>query len=202
MAIKNIIVDLGGVLLKGKPSSVLEKITDYSGDYHKLLLFFEHWENIDLGVQTLEEQYEKCNYPSDLSALYKNSLLHYYQFREINHDVMFLLHQLREQDYHLFILSDIGFEASSYYKKQDYFQIFDQWILSCDYNAMKKDGKLFDVLCEKYQLNPKECYFIDDQFENIQIGKKYGFVSFLFHEEEDILTLYYDMKKNQILIDE
>ena len=46
---KNIIFDLGGVILKGASFSVLDGIDIDSGIYTELRKFFDNWDDLDLG---------------------------------------------------------------------------------------------------------------------------------------------------------
>lgn len=184
--IRNVIFDLGGVILKEKPVSVLKKMTNDSKDSDIIINFFKNWSQLDLGKQTLEEKYNQCNFSEIIDKKYKESLLHFYKYREINVELLEMIKGLKEQQYHLYILSDNIKEANEYYKSHKLLQIFDGWIVSCDYGAIKEDGKLFEILMNKYLLNSNECYFVDDSEVNIKMAERYGIKGHLFKGNEDI----------------
>ena len=91
-------------------------------------------------------------------------------------------------------------ECFKYYKRNKLFKNIDGWILSCDYNTLKKYRILFDILINKFSLNPYECYFIDDKMSNIVEAAKHGIKGYIFSEKNDISQLYNDMRNNKINI--
>ena len=68
--------------------------------------------------------------------------------------------------------------------------------MSCDYHSLKRDGLLFDILLDKYNLDPSECYFIDDRIVNVNEAKKHNIKGFVFDNDVDLL--YEDMRNNGI----
>ena len=195
---KNIIFDLGGVILKGTPLSILNKLNINSNDYEELKRFFYDWKKLDLGIESLENKFNSCNYSNYIIVNYKNILINYYKLRDINYELIELIKILKNNNYKVYILSDNNKESDSYYRKLELFNNIDGWILSCNYQKLKKDGLLFEILLNKYNLNPSECYFIDNTKENILIAYKYGIKGYLFNENDDINNLYNDMYNNEI----
>lgn len=194
---KNIIFDLGGVLLKGTPSSFLKKELLNNKEYNMLLSFFDNWENLDLGNESLEDKFLKCK----IDNKYKNILLNYYEKRDINMDLINLSKKLKSNGYKLYILSDNNKESSEYYKSNKLFDSFDGWVISCDYKTVKKDGRLFEIMLEKYNLKPNECFFIDDNTVNVEVAKRYGIKGFVYNENDDITKLYECMIDNEIKLE-
>ena len=198
---KNIIFDLGGVLLRGEPSSILEKLDLSENDYQELIKFFQDWEKIDLGEETLEHKFFTCHYHKKIENKYKEVLINYYELRDINQDLIEIIKVLKKNHNNVYILSDNNKETYEYYKKHPDFKQIDGWVISCNYHSMKKDEKLFEYLLKEYQLNAKECYFIDNNKDNIKIAKKYGIQGYVFNEKEDLSHLKKDMKEHNISLD-
>ena len=190
---KNIIFDLGGVILKDKPISVLNNIDIDNDVYNELKLFFDNWDDLDLGEKSLLEKYNEFNFSTDL---YKDRLVNYFLYRDFNMDLISLLGVLKSKNYNLYVLSDNNFDAYDFYKSNDLFKDIDGWVMSCDYHTLKKDGVLFDILIDKFSLNPSECYFIDDRKVNIDEAFKRNIKGFVFNN--DIELLYEDMRSNGI----
>lgn len=199
ITIKNIIFDLGSVILKGKSVSVLEKLNIDDKTHNILKKFFIDCQNLDLGKESLEEKYIKCNFPKEYDK-YKDSLIHYYQHRDINMELINCIHRLKENDYNIYVLSDNNKESFNYYKNNSNFKDVDGWVASYEYSTIKKDGLLFDILMNKFNLDAQECYFIDDKIENINEAERHGIKGYIFDEKDDINNLYQDMKKNGIKI--
>ncbi|MBR3161330.1 MAG: HAD-IA family hydrolase [Bacilli bacterium] len=197
---RNIIFDLGGVILKDKPISILNCLNIDNKRYNLLKIFFYDWKKLDLGEETLEDKYKQCNFPKEYDDLYKNLLINYYKYREIDMRLINCINKLKNNGYNIYILSDNNKECFEYYKSNSIFKNIDGWTLSCDYHTSKGDGQLFDICIKKFNLNPSECYFIDDKLSNIEEAKKHGINGSTFNTSEDIAKLYNDMRNNEINI--
>ena len=196
---KNIIFDLGSVILRKRSFSTLDKLDLDDNTYNELKRFFENCTtDVDLGKKTLEEKFNECNFSKELEDKYKDYLLHYYEHRDINMDLINLINRLKEKGYILCILSETNYDALNYYKNNELFKSIDYWTGSCEHGALKSEGTLFDIFLSKYNLNPEECFFVDDKEINIIEARKRKITAHLFDENEDIKTLYEDMIENGI----
>lgn len=195
---KNIIFDIGGVIVKYNPISILEKLNLTENEYKEIKKFFEDWNKLDLGMQTIEEKFLECNFSDDICLKYKDILIEYYKLRDINEDVINLINLLKRNNYNIYVLSDNNKASSNYHMHHPLLSNVDEWMFSCDYQTTKAEEKLFGIFLDKYNLNPKECYFIDDCEENIRIASKYGITGYTFDGNVD--NLYKDMKEKNILI--
>jgi FMN phosphatase YigB (HAD superfamily) len=54
------------------------------------------------------------------------------------------------------------------------FDLFDGIIISGHVNANKPHATIYHALLERYQLDPQQCWFIDDQEENVTAAQKLG----------------------------
>lgn len=187
---KNIIFDLGGVIVKGKPISVLNDLD--KNTYDELKIFFDDWDDLDLGNITLLDKYNMCNFSSDL---YKKRLTKYYLYRDFNFDLVNLISLLKLKKYNVYILSDNNFEVYNFYRNNELFKDIDGWVVSCSYNTLKRDGFLFKIFLDKFNLNPSECYFIDDNIVNINKAFEYGIKGYVF---DNYNLLCDDMRNNGI----
>ena len=196
--IKNIIFDLGSVLLKGTYRDTLNKF-DISEEDKKIIIstFFDNWEELDLGNMSLKEKLDNSNIPNYIKNEYGDILLNYYKYRDINMDLISLIKKLKEKGYKICILSDNIKEVYNYCKSSLVFSDVDIWVVSCEYNCIKEDKKLFNILFDKYHINPKESYFIDDKEININIGLSFGMKGFVFNDDANELVK--DMEKELIV---
>ena len=191
--IKNIVFDLGSVILKGVPKDfLLDKNID-SNMILKLNNYFDKISICDYGKESLEDVFNSCCFSEDIINNYKDYLVNYFKYRDINMDLVKLINILKNNNYKIFILSDNNKETYNYYKELEIFKNIDGWTISYFYNYLKKDEKLFDIFLNKYNLDSRECYFIDDNSINIDIAAKKGFNTFLFNENNDINILLLDM---------
>ena len=77
-----------------------------------------------------------------------------------------------------------------YYKKL--FNGLDGYVFSYEYKTIKREGKLFDIFLNKYNLSPRECYFIDDSINNINVAISKGINSHQFIDNEDLIKYFKD----------
>lgn len=131
--------------------NVLDKQHYFKSVHHKKVLF-----------ELLHEMFNSSN---NLNA-----------FRPIRSTVELIkkLHKLGT--YKLYILSNIDKETidgleSSY---KDLFNYFDGIVTSCYSQQLKPDVAIFEYLFTKYNVNPRESCFIDDQIENIKAAQELG----------------------------
>ncbi len=197
---KNIIFDLGGIILKDKPISVLDDFNIDEATYNRLKIFFSDWQKLNLGIETLADKYNSCNFPKEYDSLYKNKLISYYKYRKIDERLINCISKLKSNGYNIYIISNNNRECFEYYKNSSIFKYIDGWTLSCDYNTVKSEGLLFDIFIKNFNLNPNECYFIDDKISNIEEAKKHGISGSTFNTNDDISKLYNDMRNNGINI--
>ena len=183
--IKNIVFDLGNVILKGFPADVLN-IIDLNDDERKIVKekFFSNWNKLDMGNESLQEHYLRSKIPISLRQESTQKIIDYYKYREFNTDLIKLIQELKREKYNVYILSNNNSEASEYLRKLQLFESIDGWVVSCDYHIIKPDKKIYEILFEKYNLNPNECYFIDDKKINIEVGKSLGMNGYVINYEK------------------
>ena len=172
---------MNDVLLKGHAYSVLNSLNISSSDYKIIKKeYFSDFKDLDLGNMTLIEKLNSSNIPNNLKEKYKDYLLNYYKYREYNKELLYLIKELKNNNYNIYILSDNNKEAISYYKSLDLFKNIDGWVVSYEYKTMKEDKIIFKILLEKYKLNSKECLYIDDRIINVDIAKSLGIKAFKY----------------------
>ena len=185
---KNIIFDLNGVIVKGKARDVLNKLDLTEEEYNELIKFFDNWNDMDITDMNIEEKFDSYNFSENTKSKYKDVLLKYYELRDLNTNLINLIKKLKNNN-RVYILSDNNKAASLYYK--NILNNLDGYIFSYEYKTIKKDGKLFDILLNKYNLDPKDCYFVDDTEENILVANSKGINGILYKQNDEELIEYF-----------
>lgn len=185
---KNIIFDLGGVILKGKAKDILNKLDTTEEEYNELVKFFDNWNDMDITDMNIEEKFASYNFSENTKSKYKDVLLKYYELRDLNTNLINLIKELKKNN-RVYILSDNNKAASLYYKKL--LNNLDGYVFSYEYKTIKKDGKLFDIFLDKYKLDPKDCYFVDDTEENILVANSRGINGILYKQNDEELIEYF-----------
>lgn len=197
--IKNIIFDLGGVVLKNNPSIVINSINIDSKDYDIIYNnFFNNLFLVDNGNMTLVDFFNKCNIPDNLKIKYKEVLCNYFKYREFNYEILNLMKRLKDNDYKIYILSNNNKETYEYLFNLEILNFVDGWVISCEYGIMKPNVELYNILLDKYNLKASECYFIDDNEENINTSFSIGMNGIVFTNFDFLIK---DLKDNMIRID-
>jgi len=68
--------------------------------------------------------------------------------------------------------------------KYEFFNWFDDMVISGQVHLSKPDPAIFDLLLDKIGRPSKECIFIDDSPPNIAAARKLGFTAIQFHSPE------------------
>ena len=77
--------------------------------------------------------------------------------------------------YHVYYLSNY-FEYLMQEAPQvlDFIPYTDGGVFSCHVKITKPDRRIYEILCEKYALDPRECLFIDDSSANCKAAESLG----------------------------
>ena len=101
-----------------------------------------------------------------------------------------LVIDLKQRGYSLYVLSNVSERYWNLKKRIPALALFNNQVLSYAEKVNKPDQKIYEVLLNRYQLNPEECLFIDDMEANIEAAKAAGIKGFLFRNN------YEELKKN------
>ncbi len=184
--IKNVVFDLGNVILKDKPNAILDSLglnQQESESVNKV--FFGDWEELDLGKINLQQHLEKCKFGFLLKKETAEKLLNYYKYRPFNQEIIRIIKQLKTNGYKVFILSNNNIDVKNYLMNLPFIQNFDGEVYSCDYQILKPNLEIYKILFEKYNLLPEKCYFVDDRKQNVEAGEKLGMKCFVFNDKEN-----------------
>ena len=96
-----------------------------------------------------------------------------------------ILKELKEKGYRLYAISN--WNAELYQQTIDdypFLQWFDGKLISGEEKLIKPGEKIFQLLLQRFQINPSQALFIDDNKENITTAKKLGISSIQFTNAE------------------
>lgn len=198
--IKNIIFDMGNVLLRYDPAYIAENIfkdKNKSKEICKIISCSKQWRMLDEGKITDEQailQLTKkySNYKEEICNYMQNWINFLPGFDE-THEIV---KTLRDKGYNLHLLSNASVRFYDYYKRYPVFNLFDSINISAELKVAKPDTKIYEIILEKYNLCPCESLFIDDSKDNINSAKELGFNTYLFSNAKQ-LHMY--LLKNKII---
>ena len=175
--IKNIVFDLGMVLIKFNPKEFLETNNyDKKEKIMKYIFGHEDWLKLDRGTLTEKELAKKLDGNGNLT--YDEVM----DIMKVRKDIMVpfdfnkeIPKKLKENGYNLYILSNfpkVPFEEIK--ARDEFFKYFDGAIVSAYVKHLKPEKAIYKELLINYSLNPEETIFIDDKLENIRSAEELG----------------------------
>ena len=189
--IKNIIFDLGNVLLNYKPMEFLLQFTtdqDRINGFISKVSFSKTWFELDRGTLSLEKAREilSSRYPEELDLLVPY-FEHWLEILTPIQDRIEILEPLKKNGYKLFILSNFIEEAFKYVIEQyDFFSLFDGRVISYEEKVIKPEKAIYDILLSRYNLIPQECVFLDDHSSFLKPAKQLGMSTILVQKNTDL----------------
>lgn len=169
---KNIIFDLGNVLLEWNPQRFLKELelpSHFMDVFHSLL-----WATHDGGLLTRAEVIEKLpsHYDKEVFASCVNRIA---PFLTPISEMIETLHEVRRNGYKTYILSNMPKELHEELRElHDFFEHFDGQVYSYEVKAIKPQPQIYQALINNYRLQEHESVFIDDLEMNIRAAKDLG----------------------------
>ena len=187
--IKNIIFDLGNVIISFNQNKIISNFTQKQEEIKYIcdeIFHAPEWELMDLGNITNDEAIEIINKRNGYKyqKLTENFLHEWYKKRLFNNDVIKIAKDLSKKGYKLFVLSNMANSTYEYLRKYEFFSLCSGIIISAYEHVIKPDEKIYRILLERYNLNAEECFFIDDREENIIAGEKIGIKGHVLNREK------------------
>ena len=184
--IKNIIFDMGNVLLQYDPGVCLHHFVEQEEDrvlIRRELFEGPEWVEGDLGHITDEERFDGVSrrVPERLHGELKACTEQWYMCMRPVAGAKEFCGYAKEQGYRLFVLSNASSSFYQYFQSFAPLDYFDGLVVSCDIHMIKPDVRIYQYLLDKYQLMPEESFFIDDMPGNVAGAQKAGIRGAVFH---------------------
>lgn len=177
--IKNIIFDLGNVLVKYSPENFLNKYVKKENQEDFIINIFKSkdWLELDRGTLSYEDAIEifTKRVPEEkesIEKLFRENISSCISPIEENVEIM---RKLKNNGYNVYILSNFHQPAFEYIRESwDFIREFNGDVVSCYYHYIKPERNIYETLLNKYNLTPSETIFIDDVDTNINGAKELG----------------------------
>ena len=187
MAIKNIVFDFGGVIVDFDPDRSLN--SHFPERLHKTIkketYLSSEWVEMDKGTIEVDAAVEiMCSrLPEELRAEAAKMILdHETEMPPI--EIMYpVVEALHKKGYKIYLLSNCPMWLYEYGKAVPAMQFFDGLIVSAEYNQVKPQKDIYLTLFNKFELQPSECFFIDDSEKNIETGRQVGMKAHCFADK-------------------
>lgn len=180
--IKNIIFDIGNVILNFNLLNVLPAFTDDKDEQNFILdniINSPEWLGnalIDTGYIKKEDAIEivkdRTNHINDkLVSDFWNT---YNNYALVDENVIDLIKKLKNNNYKIYLLSNINPYTHDFVKVSGLFDLVDGYVLSYMEHKIKPYDSIYKTLISRYNLNPNESLFVDDKEENVKTANRLG----------------------------
>ena len=201
---KNLVFDMGNVLIEWNSEKILKGITsdiNLQNMLRKEVFQSELWIKTDEGTVTREELIEIIT--KKLGEKYRNEITllsrKWYTFVDVYYNVQEKIIELSKMGYNIYILSNA---ANTFYDlvKEGLLPattVAKGIVLSCEEKVLKPNEKIYNILLERYNLDPHDTIFFDDLPENIWGAARCGINGFVVENQSEFLT-YLDKLREEM----
>lgn len=174
---RNIIFDLGRVLIEWNPEKIMQTLFSQEIKHISEVTKMPEWLEYDRGTCTNEQMVDRiCKLKPALDR--EKFLIFLDQHKDYMSTIktgLEMFEMAKQCGYRIYILSNMPVSVfNALYAKYDFFKQVDGMVISGDIKLVKPEAAIYQTLLAKYQLKPEECLFLDDKEENIEAGKALG----------------------------
>lgn len=182
---KNIIFDLGAVMFNWNPKAIAANFTndvDLQERIQSQLYYHQDWIDFDNAIITEVGATKRASERLEISLSDSEKL-----FKQTKESLTLItktfdvLKDVKDKELNAYCLSNISPELFQYVAaRHDLFKLFDGIVTSGEENTGKPNKRIFEILLDRYQLNPLECLFIDDSAANTATAQNLGITTITF----------------------
>lgn len=198
--IKNIIFDMGNVLLAYTPHEYIKSVTndeEAAKAILKELFNSSEWQQLDKGNISEEEAVKSvCLRIPQYAGLVQKAMDGWHTNLTPIEGMPEIIKKLKSKNYGIYLLSNTSLRFFSYMDNFDMFKDFDGIIISAKEKMIKPNREIYTCICERFSLIPEESLFIDDLQPNVDGALKAGLNAHLFKGPSELNRF---LEENNIL---
>lgn len=191
--IKNIVFDMGGVLIRWSPRMYIDRYNISEEDkqlLEKVIYKGYHWPLLDFGYYKTEQDFLNAinpMIPEHLREITKELVTKWDQPHVLDYPGMAeLIERLKKNGYNIYLLSNAGPRHDEYWPKVAASKFFDGKVVSAYEKQFKPGAEIFNTLLNRFSLKAEECIFIDDMATNCAGAFLVGFTPIVFENPEQL----------------
>ena len=187
--IRNIVFDMGQVLIEWNPPRLIERM-GVTGEDAALLLREEfgcaEWQGLDRGSLTADQALEGIlpRLPERLHPAAEHLARAWWAEPLWPIEGMAaLVRELKALGYGIYLCSNATSCLHRYFDRIPGSECFDGKIVSADHVLLKPQHEIYELLFSTFSLTPAECFFIDDNPANVEAGILLGMPGTVFFND-------------------
>lgn len=189
--IYNIVFDVGMVLIDFCWEKHCRRLGFDEAVIHAFdvnMIHSQYWSMLDEGLLEEEEaisQFLKCmpSYQKEIMKFWEQPE---YFVEEYDYAAP-MISRLKNLGYHVYLLSNYPYNLYKiHWPSFEFYSMVDGYVVSAAEKLRKPNPAIYKLLCNRYQLKPKECLFIDDRQDNVEAAMQVGMKAVLFEGYESL----------------
>ena len=181
---KNVVFDLGRVVFAQDPAKSTAEFKQFFS-YVSLTPMPQFWTDYDMGVLSFEQVAEELAAYRGVEPDFAREMITIaIGKQETIRPTEKLIDELKAAGYKLYVLSNMSREFIDFLRKQKVYENFDGDVVSCEVGIVKPMPEIYDLLIERFDLDPAETIFIDDRKENVDAAAAKGIATFHFDRND------------------
>lgn len=190
--IKNLVFDLGNVLVEFKPKDYMKRLGFSHEDISALFQIIfkdKRWSEFDRGTLKIEEYtaaliIEHPKYKLQIEKMFSGSWTENFLKPKLE-SIKFL--KRASNNYHIYILSNVSEHVLEYIKTLGFWDYVNGGTYSYMVHLLKPEPEIYETFFRDNTVKPEECFFLDDSPQNIAASKKAGMRGIIFCDNfEDV----------------
>ena len=192
---KNIIFDMGNVLLDYSPHTIVSHFTNDSEKINTLvkeIFYQQEWLDLDQGILSYDDAYIlfKNRLHPNYHSIVKDILDHWHEHLFERYDMFGLLTELKQLGYKLYLFSNASLRFYDYEKRIKCLSLFDQKVISADLKLSKPSDEFYYKAFDLCGIKADESFFIDDSMINIIKANQLGMDGYIYNGTISLLYKY------------
>ena len=185
--IKNLVFDLGNVLVEFKPKDYIERLGFNKEDVinlHEIIFKDKRWNEFDRGTITIDEytealKVENPQYTEHISSIFSENWTSNLLIPKLE-TIAFL--KKASEYYNIYVLSNVSKYVLEHLKSLDFWESVNSGTYSYQIGYCKPEPEIYEAFFKNNNLNPQECLFLDDLKSNIEAAEKAGMKGIVFKD--------------------
>lgn len=188
--IKNLVFDIGGVILTELTVDYFDLNEDEKKNLNKIIFYDKRFRKCLNGDMKIDEYCselikENSKYAKEIKMVFGREYQKY--MLPVKNEVIELIYKLKK-DYKIYFLSNLTEVSYDYlYNEVGILKDFSG-IYSFKEHMQKPNEQIYELLIKRFNLRKEETVFFDNTQRNVDTGDKVGIKSVLFKDISDILN--------------
>ncbi len=201
---KNVVFDMGMVLTDYDADAATRQFTDDPEIIREVNLIVYHsseWFMMDAGLISEEEALDhflnRCS-SDKVREIARLSFENWDRYNLFLHPGMdSIIRELKQRGHGLYVLSNISSRLRTSIRQHiPEPELFDGIFMSAEHQCLKPQPLIYELFCREYQLDPKQCFFVDDLKRNIEGANACGIDGCVFDGDTEHLRSILELEKH------